>query len=59
MVRGRQATTCDGYRSSDLFRDKMDVCDREEEKLLVDSDDGEVFEINDFTNATPWERYDQ
>ena len=37
----------------------MDVCDREEEKLLVDSDDGEVFEINDFTNATPWERYDQ
>jgi hypothetical protein len=25
---------------------------------MADSDDEEVFEINDFTNATPWERSD-
>lgn len=31
--------------------------DREEEVRVVDSDDEEVFEINDFTNATPWEGY--
>lgn len=36
----------------------MDVGDHEEEKRTVDSDDEEVFEINDFTNATPWERSD-
>lgn len=30
--------------------------DEEQEKSLSDSDE-EVFEINDFTNATPWERY--
>lgn len=28
----------------------------EEEKELSESDE-EVFEINDFTNATPWERF--
>ena len=32
--------------------------EHEEEKQLPDSDD-EVFEINDFTNATPWERSDR
>lgn len=32
----------------------MDDVD-EEEKQLPESDE-EVFEINDFTNATPWER---
>ena len=36
----------------------MDVGDHEEEMRTVDSDDEEVFEINDFTNATPWERSD-
>jgi hypothetical protein len=36
----------------------MDVGDHGEEKQMADSDDEEVFEINDFTNATPWERSD-
>lgn len=34
--------------------------DVEEEKRVAEIEsDEEVFEINDFTNATPWERYRQ
>ena len=33
----------------------VDEHEAEDEKQLPESDE-EVFEINDFTNATPWER---
>lgn len=41
------------------IRSRMDVGDHEDEKRMEASDDEEVFEINDFTNATPWERSDR
>ena len=35
-----------------------DIVEVEEEKREAEIEsDEEVFEINDFTNATPWERY--
>ena len=48
----------DHYLSPDNTQRMEDVDEHEGgEKRLPESDE-EVFEINDFTNATPWERFD-